>query len=99
MWQFVRDHKRVATRLGFGPRFFLSTRRQAYKSGPNSGVFPQITCEDAAAVPVSGQRSTFGVVKAAQAQGDGRQVLRVHLGKDVEVGLTTLSAAIARALQ
>jgi len=87
------------------PRFLHSTG-QAYKGGPNSGVFLQMTCDDESDVPVLGQRYTFGVVKAAQARGDfqvlverGRRVLRVHLGKDVDAGLTTLSAAIARALQ
>ena len=101
----VRDRKRVATCLGFGPRFLHSTG-QAYKGGPNSGVFLQITCEDAVDVPVPGQRYTFGVVKAAQARGDfqvlverRRRALRVHLGKDVEAGLTTLVAAVTRALQ
>src|SRR5438309_6662899 len=38
----MRDKKRVATVLGFGPRFLHSTG-QAYKGGPNSGVFLQIT--------------------------------------------------------
>src|SRR5262249_7289149 len=42
----VRDHKKVATCLGFGPRFLHSTG-QDYKGGPNSGVFLQITCDDA----------------------------------------------------
>ncbi|HKF52275.1 MAG TPA: bifunctional transaldolase/phosoglucose isomerase, partial [Candidatus Acidoferrales bacterium] len=60
----VRDKKRVATCLGFGPRFLHSTG-QAYKGGPNSGVFLQITCDDAADLPVPGQKYTFGVVKAA----------------------------------
>jgi hypothetical protein len=105
MRQSVRDCKRVATCLGFGPRFLHSTG-QAYKGGPNSGVFLQITCDDAADVPVPGQQYTFGVVKAAQARGDfqvlverERRVLRAHLGNDVEAGLTTLSAAIARSLR
>ena len=65
----VRDHKHVATCLGFGPRFLHSTG-QAYKGGPNSGVFLQITCDDAKDLPVPGQKYTFGVVKAAQARGD-----------------------------
>lgn len=101
----VRDSKRVATCLGFGPRFLHSTG-QAYKGGPNSGVFLQITCDDAVDVPVPGQKYTFGIVKAAQARGDfqvlaerGRRALRVHLGKDVDAGLTTLAAAIAEALK
>ncbi len=82
----VRDRRHVATCVGFGPRFLHSTG-QAYKGGPNSGVFLQITCDDAADLPVPGARYTFGVVKAAQARGDfqvlvdrGRRALRVHLG-------------------
>jgi transaldolase/glucose-6-phosphate isomerase len=100
----VRDAKRVATCLQFGPRFLHSTG-QAYKGGPNSGVFLQLTCDDAADVPVPGQKYTFGVVKAAQARGDfqvllerNRRALRVHLGADVAAGLGTLQAALAAAL-
>lgn len=100
----VRDAKRVATVLGFGPRFLHSTG-QAYKGGPNSGIFLQITCDDADDLPVPEQKYTFGVVKAAQARGDfavlaerGRRALRVHLGKDVKAGLNTLQAAVSRAL-
>jgi transaldolase/glucose-6-phosphate isomerase len=100
----VRDTKRVATCLGFGPRFLHSTG-QAYKGGPNSGVFLQITCDDAKDLAVPGQKFTFGVVKAAQARGDfavlaerGRRALRVHLGKNVKAGLATLSKAVAQAL-
>ena len=100
----VRDAKRVATCLGFGPRFLHSTG-QAYKGGPNSGVFLQITCDDAQDLPVPGQKYTFGVVKAAQARGDfqvladsGRRALRVHLGPDVKAGLATLAKAVKQAL-
>jgi transaldolase/glucose-6-phosphate isomerase len=100
----VRDTKKLATVLGFGPRFLHSTG-QAYKGGPNSGVFLQITCDDANDIPVPEQKYTFGVVKAAQARGDfavlaerGRRALRVHLGKDVSAGLAKLQAAIGQAL-
>jgi transaldolase/glucose-6-phosphate isomerase len=100
----VRNSRKVATVLGFGPRFLHSTG-QAYKGGPNSGVFLQITCDDAADLPVPDQKYTFGVVKAAQARGDfavlaerGRRALRVHLGKDVKAGLANLQSAIALAL-
>jgi transaldolase/glucose-6-phosphate isomerase len=99
----VRDKKKVATCLGFGPRFLHSTG-QAYKGGPNTGVFLQITCNDKADLPVPGQKFTFGVVKAAQARGDfqvladrKRRALRVHL-HDVESGLGALQSAIAKAL-
>ncbi len=100
----VRDAKRVATCLGFGPRFLHSTG-QAYKGGPNSGVFLQITCDDAADLPVPGQKYTFGIVKAAQARGDfavlaerGRRALRVHLGKNVKGDLAKLAKAVQQAL-
>jgi transaldolase / glucose-6-phosphate isomerase len=102
--RMVHDGKHVATCLGFGPRFLHSTG-QAYKGGPNSGVFLQITCDDAADLAVPGQKLTFGVVKAAQARGDfqvlaerARRALRVHLGKDVTAGLETLRRAIEQAL-
>jgi transaldolase / glucose-6-phosphate isomerase len=100
----VRDKKRVATCLGFGPRFLHSTG-QAYKGGPDTGVFLQITCDDAIDLPVPGQKYTFGIVKAAQARGDfevlaerGRRALRVHLGPDVSGGLAKLEAAMKAAL-
>lgn len=100
----VRDRLRVATCVGFGPRFLHSTG-QAYKAGPNTGVFLQITCEDAADLAVPGLPYTFGIVKAAQARGDfqvlvdrGRRALRVHLGCDVLAGLEMLRSAIGEAL-
>jgi hypothetical protein len=94
----------VATCLGFGPRFLHSTG-QAYKGGPNSGVFLQITCDDAADLPVPGQKYTFGTVKAAQARGDfqvlaerKRRALRVHIGSDVNASLEKLNGLIKQAL-
>lgn len=101
----VRDSKRVATCLGFGPRFLHSTG-QAYKAGPDTGVFLQITCDDDADLAVPGQRYSFGVVKAAQSRGDfqvladrGRRALRVHLGADVAAGLASLKAAVDKILK
>jgi hypothetical protein len=85
---------------GFGPRFLHSTG-QAYKGGPNSGVFLQITCDEAVDLKVPGQTYTFGIVKAAQARGDfdvlasrGRRVLRVHLPADVGAALSTLKSIL-----
>ena len=100
----VRDAKRVATCLGFGPRFLHSTG-QDYKGGPNTGVFLQITADDAFDVEIPGQEYSFGVVIAAQAAGDlavlesrRRRAMRVHLGADVSAGLRTLAAAFDEAL-
>ena len=92
----VRDHRRVATTLGYGPRFLHSTG-QLHKGGPDGGVFLQITSDDAEDLPIPGQKYTFGILKRFQAQGDfevlaerGRRLLRVHLGPDVKAGLGKL---------
>ena len=100
----VRDKRHVATCAEFGPRFLHSTG-QAYKGGPDSGVFLQITSDDARDLAVPGQKASFGVIKAAQARGDfdvlterGRRALRVHLKGDLEAGLKMLDTAIQDAL-
>jgi transaldolase/glucose-6-phosphate isomerase len=100
----VRDRRHVATCAEFGPRFLHSTG-QAYKGGPDSGVFLQITADDAEDLAVPDQKASFGVIKAAQARGDfdvlterGRRALRVHLKGDLKSGLTMLDAAILKAL-
>ncbi len=101
----VRGAKKVATCLGFGPRFQHSTG-QDYKGGPNTGVFIQVTADHPQDLPVPGQKYTFGVVIAAQAAGDltvlqqrERRAIRVHLGADVKAGLKQLSDAVERALE
>jgi transaldolase/glucose-6-phosphate isomerase len=101
----VRDARRVATCLQFGPRFLHSTG-QGYKGGPNTGVFLQLTCDDPLDLRVPGQSYTFGVVKAAQARGDfqvlaerGRRALRVHLGGALPAALATLEAAVREAVR
>ena len=101
--EVVRDRKKVATTVGFGPRYLHSTG-QAHKGGPNSGVFLLITCDDPDDVQVSDQRYSFGTIKRLQARGDlevlasrGRRVLRVHL-KDVAAGLRELHAMVLRSV-
>ena len=103
--RMIRDRTKAATCVGFGPRFQHSTG-QAYKGGPNSGVFLQITCEDREDLPVPGQSYTFGIVKEAQARGDfdvlaerGRRALRAHITGDLGKGLETLSRAVEQALR
>jgi transaldolase/glucose-6-phosphate isomerase len=102
--QLIRYRKHVATAAEFGPRFLHSTG-QAYKGGPNSGVFLQITADDAHDLAVPGERYSFGTVKAAQARGDfdvlaarGRRALRVHIGADIGAGLAHLTAVIGNIL-
>ncbi len=100
----IRDRKKVATTVGYGPRFLHSTG-QLHKGGPNTGVFLQITADDAEDLSIPGAPYTFGVLKAAQALGDflslskrNRRALRVHLGVDVTAGLSRLQRAIERAV-
>ena len=101
----VRDAHGAATSVGFGPRFLHSTG-QLYKGGPNTGVFIQITCDDLADLPVPGRRSTFGVVKAAQARGDyqvlserGRRLLRLHLSGNVAAELNRIADLVRQNVQ
>ncbi|MCQ9154354.1 bifunctional transaldolase/phosoglucose isomerase [Acidomonas methanolica] len=100
----LRDALHVATAAEFGPRFLHSTG-QAYKGGPASGVFLQVTADDAADLPVPEEKFTFGIVKAAQARGDfdvlserGRRALRVHISGPLDAGLNALSEAIGKAV-
>ena len=97
----VRDTRRVATTLGYGPRFLHSTG-QFHKGGPNRGVFLQITADDAQDIEIPGRRYTFGHLKRFQAQGDlevlrerGRRVLRAHLGRDVTSDLERLAERLS----
>jgi transaldolase/glucose-6-phosphate isomerase len=99
----VRDRRRVATTLGFGPRYLHSTG-QAHKGGPDSGVFLMVTGDDREDLAVPGQRYSFGTIKMAQARGDfevlssrGRRLLRVHL-TEIASGLRDLHAALQQTL-
>ena len=101
----LRDQLHVATAAQFGPRFLHSTG-QAYKGGPNSGVFLQVTADDAADLPIPGHAYSFGVVKAAQARGDfdvlaarGRRALRVHIAGPLHAGLDRLAQLVTDILK
>jgi hypothetical protein len=100
----LRDHLRLATTLGYGPRFLHSTG-QFHKGGPNTGLFLQLTADDPADLPIPGQPYTFGTFRRAQALGDlealrrhGRRVLRIHMSPDVREGLAALGEAVGAAL-
>lgn len=92
--QQLRDRFRVATTVGFGPRFLHSTG-QLHKGGPDSGVFVQVTADDLADLAIPGEPYGFSVLKQAQALGDfqslatrQRRAVRVHLGSDIASGLS-----------
>ncbi len=101
----LQDRLHIATTLGYGPRFLHSTG-QFHKGGPNTGLFLQLTADDATDVPIPGAPYTFGIFKQAQALGDmealqkhKRRVGRVHLGSDVNQGLLILKEDLKSALQ
>ena len=104
MRTLIRDRLKVATCIGFGPRFQHSTG-QAYKGGPNTGLFLQVTCDDAIDIDVPGHGYTFGLVKEAQTRGDfdalasrDRRVVRIHIASDLEKGMDRLAEMIADCL-
>jgi len=95
----VRDRYRVATTVGFGPRFLHSTG-QLHKGGPNTVVALQLTADHAASPAIPGMGISFGTLQQAQALGDfqaldvrQRRGARVHLGRDVRQGLRRLLTA------
>ena len=99
----IRDRYRVATTLGYGPRFLHSTG-QLHKGGGDNGVFLQFTADDPVDLPIPGEPHTFGVMKAAQALGDlqalqsrKRRVLRIHIAGPIEAGLRRVQEAVGKA--
>jgi glucose-6-phosphate isomerase len=81
----VAETYRVATTLGYGPRFLHSTG-QLYKGGKNTGLFLQLTVDHGRDLSVPGKPYSFGTVADAQALGDfralqaaGRMVVRANL--------------------
>jgi transaldolase / glucose-6-phosphate isomerase len=100
----MRDAYRAATTFGYGPRFLHSTG-QLYKGGPNSGIFIQLTADDADDAPIPGQPYSFSVLKQAEAMGDavslrgkGRPLIRLHVGSDVEAGMNRVLEIVHKAL-
>jgi transaldolase/glucose-6-phosphate isomerase len=101
----LQDSLHIPTTLGYGPRYLHSTG-QFHKGGPNTGLFLQLTAEDARDIPIPGAPYTFGVFKRAQALGDlealekhGRRVGHIDLGKDIHQGLAALKEVLESAVK
>jgi hypothetical protein len=92
----LRDRLKLATTLGYGPRFLHSTG-QLHKGGPNSGLFLQFTMDHSEDADIPGKPYSFGMLQHAQHLGDfkalqehGRRVIRIHLGNNPETKLRRL---------
>ncbi len=105
--QTLRDEilkaKKVATTVGFGPRFLHSTG-QLHKGGDNSGVFISITADDKKDAPIPGEPFAFSVLKEAQARGDwqalknkNRRAVHIHL-HNVQEGFKELEQTLRNVL-
>ncbi len=99
----LRDRFRIATTVGYGPRYLHSTG-QYHKGGPNKGVFIQLLETPTQDVEIPGQEYSIGLLFNAQAQGDleallnhQRRVVRVSLGSDSPAGLLRLIEALSKA--
>ncbi len=102
----IRDRSAIATTAGYGPRFLHSTG-QLHKGDGGRGLFIQITSQGSSDLPIPDEAGSedsamsFGVLKAAQAMGDGqalkdsgRRVIRFELGGDVAGGIRKLSKLV-----
>jgi transaldolase/glucose-6-phosphate isomerase len=101
----IRDRTRLATTLGYGPRFLHSTG-QMHKGDGGKGIFIQLTSDSSTDIPIPDEAGSdmssisFGVLKQAQALGDrqalldaNRRVVRFHLGTDSVRGINKLIQA------
>ncbi len=100
----IRDAHRIATTVGFGPRFLHSTG-QLHKGGPNTCVMMQITADDPDDPMIPTMNVGFRTLLAAQALGDwmsldkrGRRGVRIHLKGDVTPRLRALNMLVEKAL-
>jgi transaldolase/glucose-6-phosphate isomerase len=101
----LRNALRVAVTTGYGPRFLHSTG-QFHKGGPATGVFLQITADQAGELPIPGEKAGFAVLADAQALGDllsltqhKRRVLGVRLGANINQDLDMLASALQRLVE
>jgi hypothetical protein len=98
----LRDRYKLTTTVGYGPRFLHSTG-QLHKGDAGNGLFIQFTADIERDAPIPDEAGkpdssmTFGVLKMAQALGDGqalreagRRVIRFDLGTDAVGGLRSL---------
>lgn len=91
--RILRDRTKLATTLGYGPRYLHSTG-QLHKGGPNTGIFLMFTKDTSDSDSIPGHPYSFGALEHAQAIGDyealqkhGRRVIRLHMKGEIKDGL------------
>lgn len=96
----LRNNLKVATTLGYGPRYMHSTG-QLHKGGPNNGVFIMFTYDAENGLAIPGTDYDFDILQKAQALGDfrslndkNRRVIRINLGKNIEDSLRKINESI-----
>ncbi len=100
----IRARTKLASTLGFGPRYLHSTG-QLHKGGPAKSLFILITSPSPEDLPIPGESYTFAGLELAQAMGDysalenkARWVIHVRLAelseKALEEACTKIEAAI-----
>jgi transaldolase/glucose-6-phosphate isomerase len=103
----LRDRYKLATTVGYGPRFLHSTG-QLHKGDRDNGLFIQFTADAPRDLPIPDDagspesKISFGVMESAQALGDrralldaGRRVIHFHLGEDPAAELQPLADRLA----
>ncbi|MBV8772988.1 MAG: bifunctional transaldolase/phosoglucose isomerase [Deltaproteobacteria bacterium] len=100
----VRDHLKLATTFGYGPRFLHSTG-QLHKGGPNKGLFLQITQDHDEDPPIPGASYGFATLNQAQYLGDyqslenhERRLIRIHLHGDTDTAINVLRQLLVEAV-
>ncbi len=99
----VRDHLKLATTFGYGPRFLHSTG-QLHKGGPNKGLFLQITQDHDEDPLIPGASYGFATLNQAQYLGDyeslhnhNRRLIRIHLHGDTDIAINVLRQSLVEA--
>ena len=100
----IRAKTRLASTVGFGPRYLHSTG-QLHKGGDNNGVFILISAPHTEDLAVPGEPYSFGELELAQAMGDfealeskGRWLLHLRLDAMTEAALDKACSEVEDAI-
>ncbi len=93
----LRNNHKVATTLGYGPRYLHSTG-QLHKGGKNNGVYLMFTHNEKDELPIPGEEYDFSTLQMAEALGDfralndkNRRIIRIHIKENIDQGLKEIN--------